>query len=61
MSYTIKFYWEGGDVLSGEQEIVTKAFLERLDHNISVYNRKCLPKDEFFVTRMELKLDFLFG
>ena len=29
MSYTIKLHCQRGDVLSGEQEIVTKEFLER--------------------------------
>ena len=54
-SYTIKLQCLRGNLLSGEQDIATKEFLERFWPYISVY-RKCWPKDEFFMTVMKLRL-----
>ena len=43
--------------LSEEREIVIKELLEKFGPYIY---RKCLSKDEYFITLMKLRLDFLF-
>ena len=60
MAYTIKFHWWWGDVLSREQEIVTRKILERSGPGTYISTQKMLIERWIFYEPDEIEIRLAF-